>query len=145
MNVLLVCFRVYNYEPLTQLKNVRANCYGKYVALRGTVVRVSNIKPLCTKMAFRCASCGKVQSFPLPDGKYSLPTKVACSLKPALCILLAKKANQFSENVFPRRVYMFLFSIFGCCNTSRCRKYVSACEAPVLGTPDLHCVAQMSV
>ncbi|XP_040836911.1 DNA helicase MCM8 isoform X2 [Ochotona curzoniae] len=75
VNVPHVHARVYNYEPLTQLKNVRANCYGKYVALRGTVVRVSNIKPLCTKMAFRCASCGKVQSFPLPDGKYSLPTK----------------------------------------------------------------------
>ncbi|XP_066090794.1 DNA helicase MCM8 isoform X1 [Saccopteryx bilineata] len=67
--------RLYNYEPLTQLKNVRANYYGKYVALRGTVVRVSNIKPLCTKMAFLCAACGEVQSFPLPDGKYNLPTK----------------------------------------------------------------------
>uniref|UniRef100_A0A8D2AVD5 DNA helicase MCM8 n=1 Tax=Sciurus vulgaris TaxID=55149 RepID=A0A8D2AVD5_SCIVU len=67
--------RIYNYEPLTHLKNVRANYYGKYIALRGTVVRVSNIKPLCTKMAFLCAACGEVQSFPLPDGKYNLPTK----------------------------------------------------------------------
>lgn len=73
-------FRVYNYEPLTQLKNVRANYYGKYIALRGTVVRVSNIKPLCTKMAFLCAACGEVQGFPLPDGKYNLPTKVIRSL-----------------------------------------------------------------
>ncbi|NXG51201.1 MCM8 helicase, partial [Psilopogon haemacephalus] len=70
----LVC-RVYNYDPLTQLKNVRANCYGKYLALRGTVVRVSNIKPLCTKLAFVCGTCGDVQSVPLPDGKYILPTK----------------------------------------------------------------------
>lgn len=76
-----ICFRVYNYDPLTQLKNIRANCYGKYVALRGTVVRVSNIKPLCTKMAFICSACGNVQSFPLPDGKYTLPTKVLISLK----------------------------------------------------------------
>uniref|UniRef100_A0A2K5H908 DNA helicase MCM8 n=1 Tax=Colobus angolensis palliatus TaxID=336983 RepID=A0A2K5H908_COLAP len=75
VNVPHIHARVYNYEPLTQLKNVRANYYGKYIALRGTVVRVSNIKPLCTKMAFVCAACGEVQSFPLPDGKYSLPTK----------------------------------------------------------------------
>uniref|UniRef100_A0A8C8VKP9 DNA helicase MCM8 n=1 Tax=Pelusios castaneus TaxID=367368 RepID=A0A8C8VKP9_9SAUR len=75
INVPHIHARVYNYDPLTQLKNVRANCYGKYVALRGTVVRVSNIKPLCTKMAFICSTCGEVQSFPLPDGKYSLPTK----------------------------------------------------------------------
>ncbi|NXY89826.1 MCM8 helicase, partial [Alcedo cyanopectus] len=75
INVPLIHARVYNYEPLTQLKNVRSNCYGKYIALRGTVVRVSNIKPLCTKLAFVCATCGDVQSLPLPDGKYSLPTK----------------------------------------------------------------------
>ncbi|NXN21916.1 MCM8 helicase, partial [Nycticryphes semicollaris] len=75
INVPLIHARVYNYEPLTQLKNVRANCYGKYIALRGTVVRVSNIKPLCTKLAFVCATCGDVQSVPLPDGKYTLPTK----------------------------------------------------------------------
>ncbi|NXJ26884.1 MCM8 helicase, partial [Dicrurus megarhynchus] len=75
INVPLIHARVYNYEPLTQLKNVRANCYGKYIALRGTVVRVSNIKPLCTNLAFVCATCGDVQGVPLPDGKYTLPTK----------------------------------------------------------------------
>ncbi|XP_073484716.1 DNA helicase MCM8 [Aquarana catesbeiana] len=67
--------RVYNYDPLIPLKNLRANLYGKYVALRGTVVRVSNIKPICTKMAFVCNMCRDVQSFPFPDGKYTLPTK----------------------------------------------------------------------
>uniref|UniRef100_A0A8D2JBJ3 DNA helicase MCM8 n=1 Tax=Varanus komodoensis TaxID=61221 RepID=A0A8D2JBJ3_VARKO len=75
INVPHIHARVYNFDPLTQLKNIRANCYGKYVALRGTVVRVSNIKPICTKLAFICNSCGNVQSFPLPDGKYTLPTK----------------------------------------------------------------------
>ncbi|XP_072490514.1 DNA helicase MCM8 [Notamacropus eugenii] len=75
VNVPRIVARVYNYDSLTQLKNVRANCYGKYIALRGTVVRVSNIKPLCTKMAFLCAACGEIQSFSFPDGKYSLPTK----------------------------------------------------------------------
>ncbi|KFV61734.1 DNA helicase MCM8, partial [Dryobates pubescens] len=75
INVPLIHARVYNYEPLTQLRNLRANCYGKYLALRGTVVRVSNIKPLCTKLAFVCGTCGDVQSVPLPDGKYTLPTK----------------------------------------------------------------------
>ncbi|XP_062427433.1 DNA helicase MCM8 isoform X3 [Rhea pennata] len=75
INVPHINARVYNYDPLTQLKNVRANCYGKYIALRGTVVRVSNIKPLCTKLAFVCATCGDVQGVPLPDGKYTLPAK----------------------------------------------------------------------
>ncbi|NWX40687.1 MCM8 helicase, partial [Steatornis caripensis] len=83
INVPLIHARVYNYDPLTQLKNVRANCYGKYIALRGTVVRVSNIKPLCTKLAFVCGTCGDVQSVPLPDGKYTLPTK--CLVPECLC------------------------------------------------------------
>ena len=49
------------------------------------MVRVSNIKPLCTKMAFLCAACGEIQSFSLPDGKYNLPTKVmSCSLTASL-------------------------------------------------------------
>ncbi|XP_067900466.1 DNA helicase MCM8 isoform X1 [Heterodontus francisci] len=75
VNVPFIHARVYNYEPLTSLKNLRANCYGKYVALRGTVVRVSNVKPFCTRMAFTCNTCGDIQSLPLPDGKYTLPTK----------------------------------------------------------------------
>ncbi|XP_005068727.1 DNA helicase MCM8 isoform X1 [Mesocricetus auratus] len=79
VNVPHIFARVYNYEPLTHLKNVRANCYGKYISIRGTVVRVGNIKPLCTKMAFRCAACGEIQSIPLPDGKYNLPTKCPVS------------------------------------------------------------------
>ncbi|KAG7465857.1 hypothetical protein MATL_G00158250 [Megalops atlanticus] len=67
--------RVYNYEPLTPLKMLRANLYGKYVALRGTVVRVSNIKPVCIRMAFDCTRCGDTQSLPLQDGKFTTPTK----------------------------------------------------------------------
>ena len=34
---------------------------GKFVSVQGTVVRVSNIKPMCTKMAFQCNTCGDVQ------------------------------------------------------------------------------------
>ncbi|MBN3315226.1 MCM8 helicase, partial [Atractosteus spatula] len=75
VNMPYIHARIYNYEPLTPLKNLRANLYGKYVALRGTVVRVSNIKPLCTKMAFTCNTCGHIQSLELPDGKFTVPTK----------------------------------------------------------------------
>uniref|UniRef100_A0A672MFQ0 DNA helicase MCM8 n=1 Tax=Sinocyclocheilus grahami TaxID=75366 RepID=A0A672MFQ0_SINGR len=76
INIPYISARVYNYEPLTPLKSLRANLYGKFVAIRGTVVRVSNIKPLCSKLAFVCNSCGDTQSISLPDGKYTIPTKV---------------------------------------------------------------------
>uniref|UniRef100_A0A8B9J970 DNA helicase MCM8 n=1 Tax=Astyanax mexicanus TaxID=7994 RepID=A0A8B9J970_ASTMX len=75
INIPHISARIYNYEPLTPLKMLRANLYGKFVAIRGTVVRVSNIKPLCSKMAFICNSCGDTQSLDLPDGKYTTPSK----------------------------------------------------------------------
>ncbi|XP_071080734.1 DNA helicase MCM8-like [Haliotis cracherodii] len=67
--------RVVNFAQPIPLKNVKASCYGKFVCVKGTVVRVSNIKPLCTAMAFECAGCGTVQSISLPDGKFIVPTK----------------------------------------------------------------------
>lgn len=129
------CCRIYNYDPVTPLKNLKASSYGKifisfafyefyqyiaefslviqnflflgkFVAIRGTVVRVSSVKPLVTHMAFKCNTCKEIQvicykshnviyfSLPLYDmqkkiskcifiqvlrlseGKYKIPTKV---------------------------------------------------------------------
>ncbi|XP_033753343.1 DNA helicase MCM8-like [Pecten maximus] len=67
--------RVTNFGSPIPLKNLKANYYGKFVSIKGTVVRVGNIKPLCTRLAFECNSCGTVQSVSLPDGKYILPTR----------------------------------------------------------------------
>lgn len=36
---------------------------GKLVSVKGTVVRVSDIKPYCTHLAFKCTSCGESQVF----------------------------------------------------------------------------------
>ena len=76
VKVPMISVRIYNYEPLTPLKNLRANSYGKFVAIRGTVVRVGNIKPLCVQLAFSCSACGTEQGVPLPYGKFTSPTKV---------------------------------------------------------------------
>ena len=37
------------------------NSAGKFVCVKGTVVRVGNIKPLCTELAFECAACSFIQ------------------------------------------------------------------------------------
>ncbi|XP_005096787.1 DNA helicase MCM8 [Aplysia californica] len=71
----LINARITNFGSPLALKNFKANCYGKFVCVKGTVVRVGNIKPLCTTMAFQCASCSFIQAVSLPDGKYSVPTK----------------------------------------------------------------------
>jgi DNA helicase MCM8 len=62
-------------RPVTQLKTIKSNAIGKYVSIRGTVVRVGNVKPLVTQMKFQCARCRDHQTLPLPDGKFYPPTQ----------------------------------------------------------------------
>eukprot|EP00731_Ephydatia_muelleri_P032056 Em0023g563a len=69
--------RICNYEPVIPLKNLKATQYGKCVSVQGTVVRVGNIKPLVTKLAFKCTACQGIQVLTLQDGKYAIPTKCA--------------------------------------------------------------------
>eukprot|EP00794_Sanderia_malayensis_P020314 gene20314-22313_t len=70
-----ITVRLYNYEPVTYLRNLKANYYGKFVSVRGTVVKVSNVKPLVTNMEFNCSLCSISQVLKLSDGKYNIPTK----------------------------------------------------------------------
>ncbi|ELU16340.1 hypothetical protein CAPTEDRAFT_101979 [Capitella teleta] len=69
----VIC-RMTNHIPMTPLKILKANYYGKFVSIKGTVVRVSNIKPLCTQMTFECPKCSHIQIVALPEGKYVMPT-----------------------------------------------------------------------
>lgn len=74
--LLFIYHRLYNYEPLTPLRMLRASVFGRLVCVKGTVVRVGNIRPRCTRMAFKCLGCSNTQSLPLQHGKYATPTKV---------------------------------------------------------------------
>eukprot|EP00064_Thunnus_orientalis_P007918 superscaffoldBa00000910_g7940 len=75
INIPHISARLYNYEPLTPLRMLRASVYGLLVCVRGTVVRVSNIRPQCTRLAFRCMTCSNTLSLALQHGKYAAPTK----------------------------------------------------------------------
>ncbi|XP_068597302.1 DNA helicase MCM8 [Brachionichthys hirsutus] len=75
INIPHIRARLYNYEPLTPLRSLRASVFGRLVCVRGTVIRVSSIRPLCTRMAFQCLGCYHTQSLPLHHGKYATPTK----------------------------------------------------------------------
>ncbi|KAI3442971.1 DNA helicase [Psidium guajava] len=71
--------RLYNYpESMISLKNLKAAYIDKLVSLRGTVVKVSTVKPLVVEMSFDCAKCkSSIKRF-FPDGKFSPPAK--CTL-----------------------------------------------------------------
>lgn len=49
------------------------NC-GKFVSLIGTVVRVSDVKPFCTCMAFKCVKCPSTQVVIQNKGCYTPPS-----------------------------------------------------------------------
>ncbi|KAJ8894051.1 hypothetical protein PR048_006661 [Dryococelus australis] len=63
-----------NFEPVTQLKNLKASYYGKLASVRGTIIRVGNVKLLCTWMAFHCTSCLSLQCVKQPEGIFTQPT-----------------------------------------------------------------------
>lgn len=97
--------RIIDYEPITKIKAIKANVIGivvvclfataylclsphvtmlppfsisiagKFICVRGTVVRVSNIKPMVTRMDFTCQRCEATICVWLMDGKYATPTK----------------------------------------------------------------------
>ncbi|EGC40160.1 hypothetical protein DICPUDRAFT_146993 [Dictyostelium purpureum] len=67
--------RLFNFEPLLPLKKLKANLIDKFVSLKGTIIRVGNVKPLVTQMQFTCSKCGQktpMQHF--TEGKVILPT-----------------------------------------------------------------------
>lgn len=59
-------------------KHARA---GRLVTIRGTVVRMSHIRPLIVEMDFTCAKCGATQHAAFPDGRFAPPTR--CSGRPS--------------------------------------------------------------
>lgn len=69
--------RISNVTPLTPMRSLRAASVGSFVAIRGTVVRVSNIRQQVVSMRFSCAKCSAEQTVPFPDFKYLQPT--SCS------------------------------------------------------------------
>ncbi|KAI0567078.1 DNA replication licensing factor MCM8 [Gracilaria domingensis] len=66
--------RMHNYTPLTSIRALRGNSVGKFVAVRGTVVRVSNTRQQLVSMPFECAKCGQTQLRVFSDYKFSPPT-----------------------------------------------------------------------
>eukprot|EP01105_Mastigella_eilhardi_P026003 TRINITY_DN7297_c0_g1_i1.p1 TRINITY_DN7297_c0_g1~~TRINITY_DN7297_c0_g1_i1.p1 ORF type:complete len:753 (-),score=192.85 TRINITY_DN7297_c0_g1_i1:67-2325(-) len=66
--------RVYGYEKHTTLRNLKAHLLRKFVCIKGTVIRTSNIKPLAMEMPFACKRCASQVVLQLEEGRYRVPT-----------------------------------------------------------------------
>ncbi|KAJ3113697.1 DNA replication licensing factor mcm8 [Phlyctochytrium bullatum] len=67
--------RILGYNVITPLKGLKANIISNFITIRGTVVRVSSVKPLITKLQFRCISCNRCFLHELFDGKHTTPKR----------------------------------------------------------------------
>lgn len=67
--------RFVNFRPLTPLLRMKSDLIGKFVAVRGNVVRVCGIRPMVKRMEFACMKCGERVTKDLPDGKYEPPSQ----------------------------------------------------------------------
>ncbi|XP_051130442.1 probable DNA helicase MCM8 isoform X2 [Andrographis paniculata] len=83
-----VNIRLHNYpQSIVALKNLKAAYIDRLVSIKGTVVKVSTVRPLVIEMSFSCAKCGKTITQDFPDGKFSPPTK---------CEMQACKSRNFN-------------------------------------------------
>ncbi|KAI4300231.1 hypothetical protein L6164_033629 [Bauhinia variegata] len=65
-------------ETMIALKNLKAAYIDKLVSVRGTVVKVSTVRPLVVRMSFECGKCKQSITRIFPDGKFSPPS--TCNL-----------------------------------------------------------------
>nr|GEU65863.1 probable DNA helicase MCM8 [Tanacetum cinerariifolium] len=85
-----VNIRLHNYpESMIALKNLKAAYIERLVSVRGTVVKVSTVKPLVVQMSFTCTKCGTEIQRDFPDGKFS---------PPSVCVIHGCKSRSFNPN-----------------------------------------------
>ncbi|KAK9824829.1 hypothetical protein WJX81_003431 [Elliptochloris bilobata] len=62
-------------QAATHIRQLRSSSVGRLVSIRGTVVRVSGIRPLVVQMDFACGKCGATMTCAFPDGKFTPPQR----------------------------------------------------------------------
>ncbi|XP_066254993.1 DNA helicase MCM8-like [Euwallacea similis] len=74
--------RILDFEPQTLLKYISPASLGKLVSLRGTVVKCSPDKVICTYLGFHCHSCNSIQVGKQSNGIFTPMTVCpSCSTK----------------------------------------------------------------
>ncbi|KAH8937600.1 hypothetical protein BDL97_16G036800 [Sphagnum fallax] len=74
--------RLHNHpDSLLALKSLKASCLGKLVSVRGTVVRMSVVKPLVKGMDFTCSKCTGVITRQFKSGRFSPPSSCSANCR----------------------------------------------------------------
>eukprot|EP00798_Chlamydomonas_sp_ICE-L_P022085 gene22085-29149_t len=71
-----VVIRLQNHNPSKMfIRQLKSNAIGHLATLRGTVIRMSAVRPLIQRLVFACGKCGEKTSVTFLDGKFAPPTK----------------------------------------------------------------------
>uniref|UniRef100_A0A8C9GP51 DNA helicase MCM8 n=1 Tax=Piliocolobus tephrosceles TaxID=591936 RepID=A0A8C9GP51_9PRIM len=66
---------LYNWNKINKFKNLKSEKVNQLVCLRGTILRVSPVQLLITKLEFICEKCHLIFEIEFIDGKYDVPKK----------------------------------------------------------------------
>lgn len=70
-----VTVRLINYTPSDlHIRQLKSSTIGKLATLKGTVTRMSHVRPLMADMSFTCTKCGSSMKVEFPDGRFAPPT-----------------------------------------------------------------------
>lgn len=128
------------------ISSIKADCIGRLVSVRGTVVRSTAPQPLVTSMEFVCGKCGAAQRVPFPDGRYTPPAGCAehgcrsrtfMPVRPsAACIDWQRVVLQVGAGLAPAatRWLHSALCLCSCCTCWRCSP--SACVHRFLCPPE---------
>lgn len=85
-------------DQFSQIKNIKASMIGKFITIKGTVVRISSVKPLISSMRFACNHCDTEQTvqFDSVDGVKSTSVKPYTYRLPSNCPLSGCRSKTFS-------------------------------------------------
>ncbi|CAG9854115.1 unnamed protein product [Phyllotreta striolata] len=70
----VILVRIYNIEPIMQLRDLRVEYMDKLVTIRGTVIKASREKLVSQYLTFSCSNCSGTQITKQLDCKYTIPT-----------------------------------------------------------------------
>jgi len=65
--------RLQGLRDQTDFSELRAHAVGRLVGIRGTVIRMSSIRPQLSSISVACATCGKSQRVTCPNFQYNPP------------------------------------------------------------------------
>ncbi|CAH8856749.1 unnamed protein product [Trichobilharzia szidati] len=71
-----IAARIVNHSPITPLRKLRAHHLGQFISVKGIVVRLGPVEPVCHRLVFECCRCEGKQVLILPEnGSYAVPSK----------------------------------------------------------------------